>query len=86
MNKRDLLQENEELRNENKRLLCRLGAMIVQLNETKRILELENSGLWNRVNNSVIILPSGRQLDINSLNLEQLEYLESLSNENINRM
>lgn len=93
MNKKDLVQENEKLRKENeflleenKRLLHNLAVKSVELNETKRVLKSENSRLWDRVKNSVIILPSGKQLDIKSLNLEQLEYLESLFDQNENRM
>lgn len=93
MNKKNLQEENRELRKENeflseknKGLLRNLGVKTVQLNEAKRILKLENSRLWDRVNNPVIILPSGRQLDVKSLSSEQLAYLESLFDENINRM
>lgn len=93
MNKKDLVRENDDLKKENEFLLKRnkellrdLGMKMVELNETKRIYKIENSRLWHRIDNPVINLPSGRQLDIKSLNLEQLEYLESLLNENINRM
>lgn len=49
-------------------------------------LKIENSRLWNKINNETITLPSGKELKLSNLNMEQLEYLESLSNENINRM
>lgn len=37
MGKKDLIQENEFLLKENKRLLHKLGVLTIQLNETKRI-------------------------------------------------
>lgn len=81
-----LKKENEFLKEKNKELLHNLGLKTIELNEIKRILKLENSKLWDKINNPIITLPSGRQLHAKDLSLEQLEYLESLFDENINRM
>lgn len=86
MNENNIIKENEELKKENKRLLHELGAKTLELNEVKRLLKLENSRLWDEINNRTITLPSGKELRLSNLNMEQLEYLESLSNEKINRM
>lgn len=91
MSKKDLEEENEKLKNkviylleENKKLLNSIGLKTIELNEAKRILTIENSRLWDRVSNFTIDLPSGKKLNINDLNLEQLGYLESIADEKIN--
>lgn len=83
---RRLLVEKQKLLEENQKLLVGLGQKTIELNENKRILKSQISYLWDRINNPTINLPSGIQVKVSELNQIQLEYLESLFSENINKM
>ena len=80
--KRKLIEANKRLLEEKKELLRNIGLVSIKLNETRRIHKNQVARLYDKINNPIIYLPSGNILKLSELNESQLEYLESLANEN----